>query len=206
MRDFSHWSLRYARDRLALLRYTLSHRDAPWFCPDAVNFLAQWLRTDYVGFEWGAGRSTVWFSRRVARLVSVEHDPRWHARVQSDLVKAKIDNVELLHLSETEVYVQSIERYPAHFHFVVVDGVSALRDRCACAALRRLQPGGALIVDDVHRYLPSNSRAPRALPRDAAPLTPTWAALARELDTWPAFRFSSGVTDTAIWLKPMDRA
>jgi predicted O-methyltransferase YrrM len=61
------------------------HPDSPWLTSEAVVFLERSLEPDRVGFEWGSGRSTVWFARWVRRLISVEHDPLWYEQVRKRL-------------------------------------------------------------------------------------------------------------------------
>jgi hypothetical protein len=57
----------------------------PWLTKQAVHFLSQTLRADDVGIEFGSGRSTIWFARRLRHLISVENNPLWYAKV-SDLI------------------------------------------------------------------------------------------------------------------------
>jgi hypothetical protein len=46
------------------------HPDVPWLTRQAVEILEDWLKPGYVGLEWGSGRSTLWFARRVSHLTS----------------------------------------------------------------------------------------------------------------------------------------
>ena len=48
-------------------------RETPWLPFRAIEYLES-IATGAVVFEFGAGGSTAWFSRRAARVVSVEHD------------------------------------------------------------------------------------------------------------------------------------
>jgi hypothetical protein len=53
----------------------------PWINYPALEWLkARKLRGARV-LEWGSGGSTLFFARRAKRLISVEHDALWHARV-----------------------------------------------------------------------------------------------------------------------------
>ncbi|NUM53380.1 MAG: class I SAM-dependent methyltransferase [Candidatus Hydrogenedentes bacterium] len=206
MKQFAHWTPRYAHDRLRLFAYTLTHPGAPWLAPGAVCFLDAWIQPHHTGFEWGSGRSTVWFSRRAARLTSIEHDEKWFRRVQQKLRANSCGGVEHRFVVVTDsnplAYIDAIaEVEDASLDFVLVDGLSALRDSCALAAMPKVRAGGILIIDDVHRYMPSESRAPLALPSGSEPPTPEWQSAFRQLATWDMQRFSSGVTDTGIWIR-----
>lgn len=191
---------------MRLFSYQIFHPDSPWLTPGAVAFLENWLQPHYVGFEWGAGRSTIWFSKRVARITSVEHNEDWYLRVQQRQYALPQNNVDLRLIPVTDTsddeYIHAISSVnDGALDFVLVDGVSVLRDRCALAAIPKIRDGGVLVVDDIHRYLPSDSRAPLALPPGPDPLTQEWGVAMRDLALWDKRIFTSGVTDTAVWVK-----
>lgn len=201
---FAHWGLPYARDRVRLLFFSLAHPHAPWLTPDAVRFLDGWLKPTHRGIEWGAGRSTLWFSRRVDCLISIEHDPAWYDRIHRMLLAQPQNNVQLMLLSkDSSEYVRIARGLPDNsVDFALVDGVSDLRDLCAVEVLPKIKPAGLLIVDDVHRYLPSSSRSPHALPPGEAAYSPVWERFSHAVAGWTVLLTSSGVTDTCIWTKP----
>jgi hypothetical protein len=180
----------------------VSHPGQPWLTPAANRFLEGWLEDSFRGLEWGAGRSTLWFAERVAELLSVEHAADWYAQVQSNLDGLGCTNVTLAHASEADYVEMASELDDASLDFALVDGLSDLRDCCAAVAIPKIRPGGVLIVDDVHRYLPSFSRAPLALAAEAQPLTSTWVEIRDALADWELDWTSDGVKDTAIWVRP----
>ncbi len=205
MRSFSHWSLRYACDKANALFYEWTHPNHPWLTPEANAWLEHWLERGFVGVEWGSGRSTVYFAARVARLTSVEHDPVWHKRVQKRLRVRKLQAVVTHHLypAESDQYVAVADTLDnGSIDFTLVDGESATRGQCALRILPKIRPGGVLVVDDIHRFLPSNSRSPGAIPLEGEPATPTWKTFAEAVAAWPLIWTSSGVKDTAIWRRP----
>src|SRR5262245_43130591 len=151
-RTFRHWTPRYLVNRLVLSYHQQLSPRAPWLTKLAYEFLDDWLSTTDVGFEWGAGRSTLWFASRVQKLTSVEHDPSWHGRVADELRRRNIENVDLRlaaikQLSSGECRYTQICREPApkSLDFVLVDG--QLREECVEIALDRVKPGGLLIID-----------------------------------------------------------
>src|SRR5436309_14146462 len=110
-----------------------------------VKILGSWLRPGDSGLEWGSGRSTLWFAKRVDRLLSIEHDEYWHRRISSQILENGIHNVDYrLCLKESE-YISSADHLPREsLDFVLVDGIG--RDRCAMAALPLLKSGGSLVL------------------------------------------------------------
>lgn len=80
--------------RLKYYSYELFHPEHPWLTPKANSLLIRWLSPHMKGFEWGSGRSTIFFSRRVHHLVSIEHDAYWFKRVNSELKQKGIKNVD----------------------------------------------------------------------------------------------------------------
>ena len=146
--------------------------DIPWITFKAENFLSKTLRQDMKIFEYGSGSSTLYFSRRVARVYSVEHNPEWHQKILDTLDSHAIKNVEC-RLTEPEImnenqaldyvsrsslyadknfasYVKSINEYPdGFFDIVIVDGRS--RTRCISHAKIKIKKGGYLVVDNSDR-------------------------------------------------------
>ena len=206
---FSHWTPRYVVDRLSLWLWQKRHPDCPWLTVPAIELLESLLRSTDEGVEWGSGRSTLWFARRVKHLCSVEHNAQWFARVSSLLAASGLQNVSYCYRSVTdethqeqqEPYVSVVEQFaPNSLDFALVDGV--FRSACTLAVLPRLRPGGLLIVDNCERYLPSNSRVPRARSLSDGPLDENWARVAELVRDWRCVWTGNVVMDTAIWFKP----
>ena len=62
----------YVAGRIQNWLYQKRHPDHPWLAPHAVVWLEANLRPDMRGFEWGSGRSTLWFGKRLKSLTSIE--------------------------------------------------------------------------------------------------------------------------------------
>src|SRR2546430_9982143 len=56
--------------------------DSPWMTFAAIRFLDRLLTKEMRVFEYGSGGSSLFFSRRVREVVSVEHDGAWENREQ----------------------------------------------------------------------------------------------------------------------------
>jgi hypothetical protein len=161
------WALSVRRGRSAIAE------EMPWVPFVARRWLEHRLRPDMEAFEWGSGGSTFFFARRVARVVSVEHDEAWGRIVRSRLEAQDVRNCDYRlapgeagrasagfgsghrgaeHL-DFENYVREIERFPDEcFDVVMIDG----RARLACLELSwsKVGVGGIVFLDnsDYPRY------------------------------------------------------
>ena len=203
-----HWTLRYLYDRTANRLYQAFHRNDPWLTPASIRVLAGSLPFKGWGIEFGSGSSTLWLAKRVGRLISVEHNPEWYAKVKKAIEFYEVGNVDY-HFAPREpegspdlpAYVRIVELVPdRELDFALVDGI--YRDLCVLAVLPKLRPGGFLVIDNVNRYLPSKSRAPSSRRPEDGPDGENWRLAAEGLAGWEVFWSSNGVFDTAIYYKP----
>ena len=209
MKSLRHWTATYILARIREIAYQRQYPDLPWLTPGANEFLNSYIMPTDFGLEFGSGRSTTWFASRVEKLVSVEHDKDWHAKVSASLVQKKLENVEYHHLKgdvhdpiTMELAIRAItDQFESDiFDFVLVDAV--YRDICTREALRLVRPGGILVIDNVNRHLPSNSTSPQSRSFEMGPEEGAWTHNAAALKSWRCHWTSSGVTDTAIFFKP----
>jgi Methyltransferase domain len=211
-RRFRHLTPTYIVDRLRLAAYQRLNPEAPWLTADAVGFLEDWLRPQHVGFEWGSGRSTVWFAARARHLTSVEDDPEWYREVAKRLQERGLaERVAYHHLPAGDErlrgsppYVSAIAGHDSTLDFCLVDGVTRLRADCALACLPKLRPGGLLIIDNANWFIPRRgpSRAPNSRGLAEGYASDAWAELGRQIADWECVWTTNGVTDTALWVKP----
>jgi predicted O-methyltransferase YrrM len=189
--------------------YERSHRDDPWLTPAAIRLLESLLRPADRGAEFGSGRSTIWFAERVAALTSVEHDEQWYEAVSAKLKERRLANVDYIlarpdqpvETGGQSTYARTALGFPdAGLDFALVDG--HYRDYSAKFILPKIKSGGILIIDNVNWYLPSESRAPNSRTRALGPNGKIWAEVAEELAQWRSIWTSSGVWDTAMFIRP----
>ena len=185
----------YMAGRLQNWIYEWRHPDHPWLAPAAIIWLEHNLRSDMRGWEWGSGRSTLWFAKRLQSITSIESDAAWFEQVRE--MVAELSNVDLRHIPlehpDAETYAfdypvlpanaAAIESVPdASLDFVVVDGW--YRPVCTRAALPKLKPGGLLLIDNTDWKDPPHVHVPK---------------------DWPLVHRSRNVmTQTSIWRKPAD--
>lgn len=121
--------------------------EVPWMNYSIVNLLKERLSKNLNLFEFGSGYSTLFYSKLVKQVISIEYDQQWF-----DLMQAKVsDNVSLV-FKDKDVdahYCRAITEYEQQFDVVIVDG----RDRVNCLkqAIAKLSDSGVIILDDSAR-------------------------------------------------------
>ena len=148
--------------------YEFTHPNEPWLSPGAIQFCTQQLTKDWVGLEWGSGRSTAWFGQRLKQLLSIEYNREWHSKVVGILKNKNLKNVECRYIAlehdlvepnkpdyeKMPIYVKVAEQFEDNsLDFVVVDG--HYRQACILTVLSKVKPGGLLLVDNTD-WLPLN--------------------------------------------------
>jgi len=119
----------------------------PWMTYPAIDFLKTRIGKEMSVFEYGCGESTLWWSKRVKEVTSVENDKFWYGNIAARIP----ENVNLLHidLEYGGSYSSKISEYKNCFDIIVIDG----RDRINCArnCLGALKTDGVIIWDNSDR-------------------------------------------------------
>ena len=119
----------------------------PWWSYSFNDFFIPRIKEDIEIFEWGCGSSTIFLSKRVKNIVSIEHDKRYFEKIKKEVGS----NVELkfIELEYGEEYSRAILNEKKKFDLVIVDG----RDRVNCVknGILGLKDDGVLILDDSQR-------------------------------------------------------
>jgi hypothetical protein len=76
-------------------RKTPADLELPWFSYAAIDFLEDFLEPHMNVCEYGSGGSTLFFSRRVSSVFSIEDNSEWFKLVSARLEQKSIDNVTL---------------------------------------------------------------------------------------------------------------
>jgi len=168
-RHFLEWRKSFEAGRNALVD------EVVWVTFEAREWLESFLAADMKVFEFGSGGSTIFISRRVKALVSVEHDPKWHKLTSEALTRNNVQNCQYLlvpqqiateathkpndpygfvssqyHGMSFEDYVTSISGFPDEaFDLVAVDGRA--RPSCILRAMDKVRCGGHLMLDNSER-------------------------------------------------------
>lgn len=113
----------------------------PWMTYPFIEFIAQRLNKDLNVFEFGSGNSTLFFSKRAGKVVSVENNKYWYEKI-AKLIPA---NVSLL-FEENEMEYFNAAGNKNEFHIIVVDGEN--RVHCLKNSLKTLRENGVIILDN----------------------------------------------------------
>jgi hypothetical protein len=182
--------------------------ELPWVTYSAIDWFSHHLTQDMILFEWGSGGSTAFFSRRVKRIITIEHDPIWYQDVDNFLEEKGYKNISLRlvepvtaknidplytstdvnHIGKSfESYIKAINEYPdIFFDIVVVDGRA--RPGCMRQALPKIKPGGFLVLDN----------SDRTEYKDGQSLMLEWRTILK-FGPGPYVNFPTGTT---IWQRP----
>lgn len=153
--------------------YSMLEAAKPWLPYSCIAFLKRTVKPGWKIFEFGAGGSTVFFSRMKAQGVTIEHDAAWAEKVrkklhsenwqvrlaQPEAAKRPADPADPSQYGSAfpgcenkdfEKYVRAIDEFPdSHFDLVLIDGRS--RPACIARALAKIKRGGFLALDDSQR-------------------------------------------------------
>lgn len=121
--------------------------EIPWMNYSIVSILEKRLMKDFNLFEFGSGYSTLFYSRLVKMVHSVEYDKEWYAQIQ----KRVPENVKLTFLPNDidGDYCRVVKLDHEKYDVVIVDG----RDRVNCVkqSIDCLSEGGVIVLDDSDR-------------------------------------------------------
>ena len=122
--------------------------ELPWFTYSSIYFIDSCLRKEYKVFEFGSGNSTLFFSRRVAQIRSVESDSSFYDSMKSKLKQQ--ENVEYLFRAEENTkFAKSITEVEESYDIIIIDGAD--RINCAKYSLQSLNDEGVIVWDNSDR-------------------------------------------------------
>jgi hypothetical protein len=149
---------------------------SPWMTFDAIEVLDAYLRPGMRVFEYGSGGSTLFWAKKQAAVVSVEHDPEWYGSVRDRLGPSSPVDYRLMQpepgritadsdpgdplayasedpksrQSNFRKYVTQIDEFAdATFDLISIDGRA--RPSCIMHAAPKVKPGGLLVLDNADR-------------------------------------------------------
>jgi predicted O-methyltransferase YrrM len=124
----------------------------PWMTYEAIDFLNKNLQKNQQVFEFGCGASTLFFAKKVSKVVSLETNPKWLEIVNQKLLEANLYNAEITLMNdglENDSYQNFAKNYPEKFDLIIVDSLK--RFECAKNSITALKKDGLIILDDSER-------------------------------------------------------
>ena len=119
----------------------------PWVTYSFIDFIKDRLNKQQKVFEYGSGSSTLFYAKRVSKVVSVEHDENWFNKI----VSSKPENADMIFtkLETGGEYSKKAALTGEQFDIIIVDG----RDRVNCCkeSIHALSTQGVLVLDDSER-------------------------------------------------------
>jgi precorrin-6B methylase 2 len=118
----------------------------PWYTYPAIEYLSQFDYSNKEIFEYGCGNSSLFWAERAQKVTSIEDNPQWFNKWQHEFVHEKLD---IRWRDEGEIYENAIFEDSKKYDVIVIDGKR--RAECAVAAVKALNDGGMIILDDSDR-------------------------------------------------------
>ncbi|RFZ82232.1 FkbM family methyltransferase [Mucilaginibacter terrenus] len=119
----------------------------PWVTYPFIHFITPRLQETFALFEFGSGNSTLYYSKRVAQVDSVENDRHWYEKIRNTMpVNVNLFYCEMKAGGRYSRYALETEK---KYDVVIVDG----RDRVNCCknSIPALTENGIIVLDDSER-------------------------------------------------------
>ncbi len=118
----------------------------PWYTYPAIEYLSQFDYTDKKIFEFGCGYSSLFWAKRAGKVISIEDNLNWFDKWQKEFSEP---NLDIKWRDEGEIYEQAIFEENEKYDVIIIDGKR--RNFCAETAVKALNDGGMIILDDSDR-------------------------------------------------------
>ena len=124
-----------------------TNQPIPWFTYPSIEFLSERLNKKLNVFEFGSGNSSLFFAKRVRRIISVEHNREWFDKIKNSLP----DNseIQIVESNSFDQYLEPLKTIDEKFDIIIVDGI--FRNECLVESINHLTENGLVILDDSER-------------------------------------------------------
>ncbi len=124
----------------------------PWMTYPFIDFIPSKLNRNTTIFEFGCGSSTLFFAKKVKKIIALESNPRWFDIMSRKLFEFEIKNVELILMPdalENSDYENFAKNSSQKFDFIFIDSLK--RFECAKNSISAINIDGAIVLDDSER-------------------------------------------------------
>jgi hypothetical protein len=125
-----------------------NNKPVPWITYPAINYIENLELKNKEVFEYGCGNSTLYFAKRSKRIVSVENNLHWYKKIKEK--SKKYNNLFLEYKNNEKSYSRHIRESSKKFDLILIDGM--FRFACTKEAVKKLNTGGIILVDNIDRY------------------------------------------------------
>lgn len=117
----------------------------PWYTYPFLDFLEKRINNSMDVFEYGCGNSTIWYSKKVREVISVEQNEKWFNEINDKKEK----NCIILLKKDPKEYREAIKKFDKKFDIIVVDAIE--RVECVRNSLEKLKSNGIILFDNSDR-------------------------------------------------------
>lgn len=192
---FTHWTPRYIYNRISVMIYEKKYPELPWLTKESNHFIKNYINKNHNMLEIGSGRSKVWFSKRVGKLTSLEHNEIWFNHVKKMITS---NHTKLVLRNNPLRYIQFINDLKNNtLDICLIDGLE--RGKTLIAAYKKVKKGGLIIFDDANNYICNpNTYSPYSV---KSPLSNVYIEVENLIKNDNLIWTSNGVKDTLLVIK-----
>lgn len=135
-------------------RSPIMSKPVPFLVMDAIRYLDGLVKPGMKVMELGGGNSSLWFLSKGAKVTTYEHDVHWgqmvYETVENEPLKYNENNFELKVMQGTATLTDIMNQEDASFDIILIDSMNQYtrRNDCIRAAMKKIKPGGWLILDN----------------------------------------------------------
>ena len=116
-----------------------------WFNYPLIAFLENNLPSNLDIFEYGAGHSTIKFSKNCKNIIAIDNNLNWFNYVKNIIPQ----NVTLILQENLDLYPNEIKKFTYKYDLIVIDGKR--RNACSKVVLDYLKDDGVIIFDNLEK-------------------------------------------------------
>jgi SAM-dependent methyltransferase len=117
--------------------------EIPWWTYPFIDFFEGRIKKEFRVLEFGCGGSTIWLSKRVKEIVSIEDNQKW-----SEFIGKKLNGgSNLILVRDIHDFNSYNDRIQGTFDIIIIDNMGN-RMRCAVNSLPYLSDTGVVVWDN----------------------------------------------------------
>jgi predicted O-methyltransferase YrrM len=126
-------------------------RKEPWLTSDSIKIINNLIKPTDTFLEFGSGQSTLWFAKKVKKIISVEHDKKWYEATKHN--SKNVENLKLIFAPTKNSYLDVAKKLKNNsIDICLVDGMWRLD--CLLLAFKKIKVGGIIILDNAETFIP----------------------------------------------------